>query len=220
MYERIKNYILPLFLTVLSFGALLKTAWVMIRQKPTKLLSYSTWNDVQMNTIWSRMGGNVDKLYVGLKQDLIQHASGVCVEYGPGWGHNLKYLDKSKVTKLFLVEPNENMIPKLKEEVDAAGLTAITTIINAPAQDIDALYAAGLNDGQVDSIIFIMVLCSVPNSDYVLKRMYKLLKPGGQFLFLEHVQSTSWISQILQFFYSLYWPIVCVFVFLVPYLLN
>jgi ubiquinone/menaquinone biosynthesis C-methylase UbiE len=44
-----------------------------------------------------------------------------------------------------------------------------------------------LPDGAVDAVVGTLVLCSVPHLDQALSEIYRALKPGGRFVFLEHV---------------------------------
>lgn len=41
--------------------------------------------------------------------------------------------------------------------------------------------------GAADSVVSMLVLCSVPDLQTVLAEIFRVLKPGGLFLFLEHV---------------------------------
>ena len=42
-------------------------------------------------------------------------------------------------------------------------------------------------DNHFDTVVTTTVLCSVPDIDAVLREVIRVLKPGGRFLFLEHV---------------------------------
>ena len=43
----------------------------------------------------------------------------------------------------------------------------------------------------VDAVVCTLTLCSVPTPEVVLAEVQRVLKPGGQFLFLEHVLSET-----------------------------
>src|SRR5208282_3382156 len=45
-------------------------------------------------------------------------------------------------------------------------------------------------------------LCSIPDPRNTIKNVYNLLKPGGQFIILEHVASNYWFTRIIQTIYT------------------
>ncbi|XP_022550567.1 putative methyltransferase-like protein 7A isoform X2 [Brassica napus] len=47
--------------------------------------------------------------------------------------------------------------------------------------------AIPLDDNSVDAVISTLVLCSVPDVKQTLQEIKRVLKPGGIFLFIEHV---------------------------------
>lgn len=46
-----------------------------------------------------------------------------------------------------------------------------------------------LEDGRVDAAIVTLVLCSVHDPGQVLRELYRVLRPGGELRFLEHVRA-------------------------------
>ncbi|MGB7413059.1 MAG: class I SAM-dependent methyltransferase [Thermosynechococcaceae cyanobacterium] len=115
------------------------------------------------------------------KQSLFQNLQGTVLEIGPGAGVNLRYL-KLENTWIGL-EPNPYMHPYLRQKAEQLGLT-----IDLRTHTIGA---AGIANDSIDTVISTLVLCSVPNLDATLAEILRVLKPGGTFLFIEHVAAPS-----------------------------
>jgi len=114
----------------------------------------------------------------------IPHGARV-LELGPGTGVNLEHLAALGRTDITWrgVEPSPPMRLKLAEKVAAGDLTA-------PALDFVDLTPTGhieADDHSADVVLSTLVLCSVPDQVQTLAEVHRLLAPGGQFLFMEHV---------------------------------
>jgi SAM-dependent methyltransferase len=99
------------------------------------------------------------------------------VEIGPGAGPNLAYLPPA--ARYVAFEPNRFMHPHLARAARAAGLAA--EIRTLPAERLD------LPDSSADAVVCTLVLCSVADPRTVLAHVRRVLRPGGVFLFIEHV---------------------------------
>ena len=58
--------------------------------------------------------------------------------------------------------------------------------------------ALPLPDGSVDAVVCPLTLCSVPNQELALAEIRRVLRPGGTYLFWEHVLSRDDIGLALQ----------------------
>lgn len=114
------------------------------------------------------------------KQELFKDLRGKVVEIGPGTGPNLKYFPKE--ISWIGIEPNPHMHKYLRREADRVGIAV--DLLEASALDIP------LEDNSVDFVVGSLVLCSVPCPDTTLKEVLRILKPGGRYLFVEHVAAT------------------------------
>ena len=112
------------------------------------------------------------------KNELFQGVEGRVLELGPGTGVNFPFL-KGKAIEWLGVEPNPEMHPYLFQNAKKNEMEII--LLDCPDESIC------LPDNNVDYIISSEVLCSVKNLEETLKEIRRVLKPGGKFLFLEHV---------------------------------
>jgi ubiquinone/menaquinone biosynthesis C-methylase UbiE len=116
-----------------------------------------------------------------LRAQLIPEASGVVLEVGMGSGINLSFYDAEKVRLVYGLEPSEGMRRK-----------ASTNLSNAPVP-VEWLGLPGeqipLDDHTVDTVVLTFTLCTIPGAKAALQQMFRVLKPGGVLLFLEHGES-------------------------------
>jgi ubiquinone/menaquinone biosynthesis C-methylase UbiE len=56
-------------------------------------------------------------------------------------------------------------------------------VLRAPAEDLP------FEDNAFDTVISTLVLCGVDDQPRALRQLHRVLRPGGRFLFMEHVRS-------------------------------
>jgi ubiquinone/menaquinone biosynthesis C-methylase UbiE len=115
-----------------------------------------------------------------LREGLIGQATGRVLEIGAGTGANLA-LYRTAVESITLTEPEQPMIRRLERRVREH--TPSATVLRAPAEDLP------FEDDTFDTVISTLVLCGVDDQPRALRQVYRVLRPGGRFLFLEHVRS-------------------------------
>lgn len=125
-----------------------------------------------------------------LKQALLGELQGTVVEIGPGAGVNLGYYPAD--IRWIGIEPNLHMHPYIQREAERCGLQHVE-LRGEPAETLE------LPEGSIDAVVSTYVLCSVTDTDATLKRIRRMLRPGGSFVFLEHVaaEEGSW-SRVAQ----------------------
>ncbi len=111
------------------------------------------------------------------RRELLSAAHGDVLEIGAGTGANLPHYP-SAVRRLVLAEPNPGMRARLKRKV---GDRPDVTVIDATAEVLP------LPDGAFDAVVSTLVLCSVASPGRSLAEAWRVLRPGGRLLFLEHV---------------------------------
>ncbi len=112
------------------------------------------------------------------KRRLLAELSGTVLEIGPGNGVNVQYAPE-QIDKWICIEPNPHMHAKLRDAGAACAVATEFRIVSAEGMSVD--------DSSVDTVLSTLVLCSVPDPVAVLRDIRRILKPGGRFVFLEHV---------------------------------
>jgi ubiquinone/menaquinone biosynthesis C-methylase UbiE len=120
-------------------------------------------------------GGEED----GIRRELLAGLSGRVIELGAGTGPNFR-LYPDTVTELVAVEPEDYLRGKAEE---AAARTAgpQITMVDALADRLP------FPDSSFDAAVVAQVLCSVPSQAAALAELQRVLKPGGELRFYEHV---------------------------------
>ncbi|MGH3926765.1 MAG: class I SAM-dependent methyltransferase, partial [Pseudonocardiaceae bacterium] len=112
--------------------------------------------------------------------------SGRVIEVGAGNGMNFEHYPDT-VTEVLAVEP-EDRLRALAEK--AAAQTPVP--VRVVAGHADALPA---QDAAFDAVVASLVLCSVPDVAGALAEIRRVLRPGGELRFFEHVRSDKpWFS--------------------------
>src|SRR5512141_1355367 len=132
-------------------------------------------------------GSDYDDVVAGHKRRLFAGLSGEVLEIGPGGGSNLSYLATRHDVRWVGIEPNPFMHKYLLAEAARLGVRADVRI--GAAEDITA------PDCSVDAVVCTYVLCSVADQRAALREVMRVLKPGGRFVFLEHVAAPAGTRQ-------------------------
>jgi ubiquinone/menaquinone biosynthesis C-methylase UbiE len=114
------------------------------------------------------------------RKKVVSLASGRTLEVATGTGLNLPHYPDA-VTELVLSEPYPFMLEKLREKTQRLGRKA--TLVEATAEKLP------FPDASFDTVVATMILCSAERPEPVLSEIARVLKPGGQYLFLEHVRN-------------------------------
>lgn len=133
------------------------------------------------------MGGYIDRLLRHRKRRLFADLSGQIVELGPGVGANFRYLQPG--TRVVAIEPNPAMHERLRAraekhsiELDLRGI--VGEQLDLPAESADVVMSS-------------LVLCTVADPAQVLAEVHRVLRPGGRFVFVEHVAAKD--RRVLRF---------------------
>ena len=112
------------------------------------------------------------------RQRLLAGLRGTVLEVGAGHGLNFARYPNT-VAKVVALEPNS----ALREQAEAAAASAP---VEVEVRDgvADSLPLA---DASVDAAVASLVLCSVPDQAVALAELSRVIRPGGELRFYEHV---------------------------------
>lgn len=116
-----------------------------------------------------------------MRRGLLAGARGRVLELGAGTGLNLELYPEG-IEALTLTEPDPHMTKQLRKRL-AESPRAGAEAVEAPAEKLP------FPDDSFDTAVVTLVLCTVPDPTAALAEIKRVLKPGGQLLFLEHVRS-------------------------------
>ena len=109
---------------------------------------------------------------------LLSKAVGQTLEIGAGTGANLRHYPPDCI--LLLSEPDRHMRRRLGPKIHKGNPVSIE-LYDWAAEAIP------LPEASFDTIVSTLVLCSVANLQQCSEELFRLLRPGGRLLFIEHV---------------------------------
>jgi ubiquinone/menaquinone biosynthesis C-methylase UbiE len=134
----------------------------------------------------------------GHRDELLAGLAGRVIEVGAGAGANFARYPPG-VTEVVAVEPE----PYLRERAHAAAASAPVpvTVVDGLA---DALPAP---DRSFDAAVACLMLCSVPDQATALAEMHRVLRPGGELRFYEHVRAPApRMARVQELVDRTFWP--------------
>lgn len=136
------------------------------------------------------------------RADLLKQSEGQVLEIGSGTGVNLAYFPET-ISHLVLTEPDPHMRDQLSQNAHEH-YRGTFRIEPFGAERID------LPDASFDTIVSTLVLCSVDSLSTTLAEIRRLLRPGGAFLFIEHVVANG-DSKLMRWqrFWNRLWVFMC-----------
>jgi ubiquinone/menaquinone biosynthesis C-methylase UbiE len=142
----------------------------------------ATWGRA-FSALYDRMiRGAEDAGLREMRRELLSGARGRTLDIGAGTGANIG-LFGAEATEIVYAEPDPHMAKRLRRKLEEAGDTS--EVVEAPAERLP------FPDESFDSAVFTLVLCTVPDQQSALEETARVLRPGGQVLFLEHVRASD-----------------------------
>lgn len=113
-----------------------------------------------------------------LRSQIVPHSHGRVLEVGMGSGLNLEFYNRDQVDMVYGLEPSEGMRRKAIPNIDRSPVSV--EWLSLPGEQIP------LPDESIDTVLLTFTLCTIPDWRKALEQMKRVLKPGGDLLFLEH----------------------------------
>src|SRR3977135_3662187 len=133
------------------------------------------WTDEVVPRMTDKMLGSRD--VAEHRKRIIEGLRGEVVEIGFGSGLNVPYYPVD-VTTVFAVDPS-----LVGRKLSAARVAESSVPIRFVGLDGESL---PLGDAAVDAALSRFTLCTIPDAARAVREVHRVLRPGGQFHFLEH----------------------------------
>jgi SAM-dependent methyltransferase len=124
-----------------------------------------------------------------LRRRALAGLSGNVIEVGSGDGRSFEHYPPG-VEHLLAVEPDPTAREAASER--ARGAAIPIDVVGGTAEELPA------EDGAFDAAVLMGVLCSVGDPAAALRELRRVLRPGGELRFWEHVRSGNAAFRVLQ----------------------
>lgn len=132
-----------------------------------------------MARMWDRIANKADERGQGKhREELLAGLAGRVIEVGAGNGVNFTHYPSS-VERVVAVEPEPYLRARAEEAAAAAAVPV--EVVAAVGSELPAA------DASFDAGVVSLVLCSVPDQAKALSELFRVIRPGGELRFYEHV---------------------------------
>ena len=130
--------------------------------------------------LWSLMSRHEPEEIRRHRDELLAGLSGRVIEIGAGTGSNFLHYPAT-VDELVAVEPEPYLRQCAQEAAAKADVRIV--VVDGVADHLPA------DDGSFDAAVTCLVLCTVPDPAQALSELRRVVRPGGELRFYEHVLS-------------------------------
>lgn len=135
----------------------------------------------------------------GHREELLDGVAGRVLEIGIGNGANIPFYPR-EVDELVAVEPE----PRLRAQARRASPQAPFPVTVRPGTAEELPFA----DASFDTVVVSLVLCSVRDVDRAAAEIRRVLRPGGELRFYEHIRSGRRRFATMQRRLDVVWPVL------------
>ncbi|OBK34220.1 phosphatidylethanolamine N-methyltransferase [Mycobacterium sp. 1165196.3] len=146
--------------------------------------------------VWPVVATHEAEAIRAMRRENLAGLSGRVLEVGAGIGTNFPHYPDS-VDEVIAVEPEPRLAAQACAAAQAVPLRVIVT-----GETVEAFSGAE----PFDAVVCSLVLCSVRDPESVLRRLFSLLRPGGELRYLEHIASAGARGRFQRFVDATVWP--------------
>ena len=126
-------------------------------------------------------------LFAKLRAEALSYAQGKTLEVGVGTGKNFPHYAPG--IDLIGIDFSHGMLKRAQQKRERFQALH-PCLLEMDAQNL------GFQDNSFDTIVSTFVFCTVPDPLAGLREVFRVLKPGGRAIFLEHMRSASFVVNI------------------------
>ena len=145
----------------------------------------SSWSDRRFAEVMECGMADYERVVAPVKRDLFADLAGAdVVEVGMGPGPSLPLFQEAGVRAVRGIEPNVEMHPLATARAAQCGLRRLQ-LSTGVAEELP------LPDDSCDVLVATMLMCSVASPPRALQEFARVLRPGGRYIFIEHVAAPA-----------------------------
>lgn len=149
--------------------------------------------------VYDRLNTSMERGFMrDVRQELVGGARGRLLEIGCGTGASFPYYGSNR--DLVATEPDPHMLERARRRATELGLAI--QIEQAAAEELP------FDDRSFDTVICTLVLCTVRDPARALAEVKRVLRPGGELRFCEHVRLRNRIGALVQDAISPLWQLI------------
>lgn len=146
--------------------------------------------------IWPFVASHEAEAVRALRRENLAELTGRVLEVGAGIGTNFALYPQS-VEEVVALEPERRLAARAEQAAASAPVPVV--VLGQTVEEFEG-------EEQFDAVVCSLVLCSVSEPDAVLRRLRKLLRPGGELRYLEHIASGGFRGRMQRFVDATFWP--------------
>jgi ubiquinone/menaquinone biosynthesis C-methylase UbiE len=139
-------------------------------------------------SFWDWMVRHENKRTRAMRREVVGGATGRVLELGVGVGANWQHLPAG--VSYYGIEPDPFMLARARQHAAASGRSY--DLHEAPAERLP------FDDNEFDTVVVTLTFCTVGDLQTALSEVRRVLKPGGELRFGEHVRAKGRVGSKVQ----------------------